>query len=177
MRFRFIETHRQEFRLDVMCRVLDVTKSGSFTWQRRPTSTRELQDTVLTTEIGQLHATSNGRYGVPSVHAALREQGQPCSRRRVARLMAAAGLKGNDRKKYKCTTNSGHAHPIADDLVQRHVEVEQPDTVWAADLSLLPTREGWLYLSIILDLPSRLVVGWAMRDRLTTDLPLAALQM
>uniref|UniRef100_UPI001E4325EA IS3 family transposase n=1 Tax=Deinococcus ruber TaxID=1848197 RepID=UPI001E4325EA len=114
---------------------------------------------------------------MPSVHAALREQGQPCSRRRVARLMAAAGLKGNDRKKYKCTTNSDHAHPIADDLVQRHVEVEQPDTVWAADLSLLPTREGWLYLSIILDLPSRLVMGWAMRDRLTTDLPLAALQM
>ena len=177
MRFRFIDAHRQEFRLDVMCRVLGVTKSGYFTWQGRPTSTRAAQDTVLTTEIGQIHATSKGRYGVPRVHAELREQGWPCSRRRVARLMAAAGLKGKDRKKYRGTTNSNHAHPIADDLVQRHFKVEQPDTVWAADISFLPTCEGWLYLSVILDLHSRMVVGWAMGDRLTTDLPLAALQM
>jgi putative transposase len=177
MRFQFIEAHRQTFRLDVMCRVLDVTKSGYFTWQRRPTSTRELQDTVLIAEIEQIHGTSKGRYGVPRVHAELREQGSPCSRRRVARLMAAAGLKGKDRKKYKSTTDSDHAHPIAVDLVQRRFEVEQPNTVWAADISFLPTREGWLYLSVILDLHSRMVVGWAMGDRLTTDLPLAALQM
>lgn len=167
------------------CRVLDVTKSGYFTWQRRPTSTRALQDTALIAEIGQIHAISKGRYGVPRVHAELREQGWPCSRRRVARLMAAAGLKGKDRKRYQGTTNSDHAHPIADDLVQRHFEVEQPNTVWAADISFLPTREGWLYLSVILDLHSRMIVGWrravpsrwAMRDRLITDLPLAALQM
>lgn len=177
MRFQFIDAHRKEFRLDVMCRVLDVTKSGYFTWQGRPASTRELQDTALTAEIKQIHETSKGRYGVPRVHAELHEQGWPCSRRRVARLMATAGLKGRDRKKYKRTTNSDHGHPLANDLVQRRFKVERPNTVWAADISFLPTREGWLYLSVILDLHSRRVVGWAMGDRLTTDLPLAALHM
>jgi len=85
MRFQFIGAHRQEFRLDVMCRVLDVTKSGSFTWQGRPTNTRERHDTVLTAEMKQIHAMSKGRYGIPRIHAELREQGKPCSRRRVAR--------------------------------------------------------------------------------------------
>jgi putative transposase len=135
MRFQFIQAHRQEFRLDVMCRVLAVTKSGSFTWQGRPISTRESHDTVLTLEIEQIHATSRGRYGVPRIHAELREQGRPCSRRRVARLMASAGLRGKDRKKYKGTTNSDHAHPLADDLVQRRFKVREPNTVWVADIS------------------------------------------
>ena len=125
-----------------MCCVLDVTKSGYFTWQRGPTSTRELQDTTLIAEIGQIHATSKGRYGVPRVHVELREQGWPCSRRRVARLMAAASLEGKDRKRYEGTTNSDHTHPIADDLVQRHFEVEQPNTVRAADISFLPGARG-----------------------------------
>jgi len=100
-------------------------------------------------------------------------------------LLASAGgpadgggwLEGQRPQKYKRTTKSDHAHPIAGDLVQQHFEVEQPDTVWAADISFLSTCEGWLYLSVILDLHSRMVVGWAMGDRLTTDLPLVALQM
>lgn len=124
-------------RTPARCRVLDVTKSGYFTWQRRPTSTRNIHDAVLTAEIEQIHATSKGRYGVPRVHAELREQGWPCSRRRVARLMAALGLKGKNRKKYKGTTNSDHAHPIAGDLVQRQFDVALPNTVWAADISFL----------------------------------------
>ncbi|MFB9993292.1 IS3 family transposase [Deinococcus oregonensis] len=106
MRFRLIQAHRQEFRLDVPC------AGRHEEWILRP---REIHDTVLTAEIEQIHATSKGRYGVPRIHAELREQGWPCSRRRGARHQASAGLKGKDRKKDKGTTNSNHAHPLADD--------------------------------------------------------------
>lgn len=140
-------------------------------------SPRRVQDDVLSTEIMQIHTRTKGRYGVPRVHAELREYGLPCSRRRVARLMSAAGLRGQGHRKYKHTTNQNEAHPVAEDLVCRQFLVPAPNTVWAADMSFLPTKEGWLYLAVILDLYSRLVVGWAMGERLTTELPLAALDM
>ncbi|PNY79252.1 IS3 family transposase [Deinococcus koreensis] len=176
-RFEFIDAHRSLFRLDVMCRMLDVTRSGYATWRGRPMSPRRAQDDVLSTEIQQIHTRTKGRYGVPRVHAELREHGMACSRRRVARLMSAAGLQGKDRRKHKRTTTRNETHPVAKDLVHRNFDVPTPNTVWAADISFLPTKEGWLYLAVILDLHSRLVVGWTMGERLTTDLPLAALNM
>ena len=175
--FEFIETHRGKFRLDVMCRMLGVTKSGYFTWRGRPISTRKTKDAELKDEIERIHARSRGRYGVPRVHAELRAAGTACSRRRVARLMREAGLQGKVRKRYKATTQADPAHPPAEDLVRRNFEVTAPNTVWVSDMSYLPTKEGWLYLAVVLDLHSRLVVGWSMGERLTTDLPLSALKM
>jgi putative transposase len=175
--FEFIEAHRDEFRLDVMCRMLGVTRSGYFTWRRRPISTRKIRDAELKTDIERIHAKSKGRYGVPRVHAELRAAGTSCSRRRVARLLGEAGLRGKVRKKYKSTTQVDPTHPPAEDLVRRNFEVPAPNRVWAVDMSYLPTKEGWLYLAVVLDLHSRLVVGWSMGERLTTDLPLAALNM
>ena len=177
MRFEFIDAHRLEFRLDVMCRMLDVTRSGYATWRGRPMSPRCAQDDVLSAEIKLIHTRTKGRCGVPHVHAELREHGTACFRRRVARLMSAAGLRGKDRRKYKHTTTRNEIHPMAEDLVHRKFKVPTPNTVWAADITFLPTKEGWLYLAVILDLHSRLVVGWAMGERLTTELPLAALDM
>lgn len=157
--------------------MLDVTRSGYATWRGRPISLRRAQDVVLSTEIKQIHTRTEGRYGVPRVHAELRVHGMACSRRRVARLMSAAGLQGKDRRKHKRTTTRNETHPVVEDLVHRKFNVPTPNAVWAADISFLPTKEGWLYLAVILDLHSRLVVGWAMGERLTTDLPLAALDM
>lgn len=175
--FEFIETHRDEFRLDVMCRMLGVTKSGCFTWRGRPINTRKTKDAELKGEIERIHAKSKGRYGVPRGHAELRAAGTSCSRRRVARLMHEAGLQGRVRKKYKSTTQADLAHSPAEDLVRRNFDVDAPNTVWVVDMSYLPTKEGWLYLAVVLDLHSRLVVGWSMGERLTTDLPLSALRM
>lgn len=143
MRFAFVEQHRGEFRLDVMCRVLGITKSGYFAWRGRPKSTRKTRDAELKAATLRVHARSKGRYGAPRVHAELQAGGNSCSRRRVARLMREAGLHGKVRRKYKTTTQSDHDHPLADDLVQREFKVNTPNTVWAADISYLPTKEGW----------------------------------
>lgn len=138
---------------------------------------RKLNDQQLLVEIREVHQHSKGRYGAPRVHAALCAKGMHASKRRVARLMRVAGLRGKSRRKYKTTTNSNHALPVAQNLVNREFKVAEPNTVWGADLTYIPTREGWLYLSVVLDLHSRMVVGWAMGHRMTTDLPLAALVM
>ncbi|MFD1734197.1 IS3 family transposase [Deinococcus malanensis] len=113
----------------------------------------------------------------PRVHAELRAAGTRCSRRRVARLMHEAGIQGKVRKRYKSTTQADAAHVPVEDLVRRNFDVSRPITVWAVDMSYLPTKEGWLYLAVVLDSHARLVVGWSMGERLTTELPLSALRM
>lgn len=177
MRDHVINRHRDEYAVEVLCRVLDVSRSGSYAWQGRPLSTREQQDQHLSAQIRRVHQKSKGRYGAPRVHAELRAQGQRCGRKRVARLMRQEGLRGRGKRKYRVTTNSEHAHPVAEHLVLQQFGALAPNTVWAADMTYVWTREGWLYLAVVIDLHSRRVVGWSMSERLTTDLPLAALQM
>ena len=177
MRYQFIDRHRDEYAVGVLCRVLDVSKSGYYAWRGRPISIRIRQDQQLSAQIRQVHQKSKGRYGAPRVHAELRAQGQRCGRKRVARLMRQAGLRGRGQRKYRVTTNSEHAQPVAENLVLRQFGVETPNTVWAADMTYVWTREGWLYLAVVIDLHSRRVVGWSMSERMTTNLPLAALQM
>lgn len=176
MKFAFIHEQSHRFPIRIMCRVLGVSESGYYSWKTRPQE-RKLNDQQLLVEICDVHRQSKGRYGAPRVHAALRTKGIYASKRRVARLMRAAMLRGKGRRKYKKTTNSNHALPVAQNLVNRAFKVAAPNTVWGADLTYIPTREGWLYLSVVLDFHSRMVVGWAMGNRMTTDLPLAALNM
>lgn len=175
--FEFIEAHRGEFYLQVMCRMLGVTRAGYFSWRGRPISKRKTADDRLGEEIKEIHGQSKGRYGVPRIHAELKARGFVCSRRRVSRLMRELGLRGKSRRKYKVTTKAVPGRQPVPDLVSRKFRVDQPNTVWAGDISYLPTKEGWLYLAVMMDLHSRRVVGWAMGERLTTNLPLAALQM
>ena len=160
----------------MLCRVLNVTESGYHSWRTRP-HIRKHDNHALLGHISAVHQDSRGRYGAPRVHVELNERGVRCSRRRVARLMRSAGLQGKGKRKYKHTTDSEHALPVAENLVQRTFSVPQPNAVWAGDLTYLRTREGWLYLAVLLDLHSRRVVGWAMGSRMTTDLPLSALSM
>lgn len=177
MKYACIQRHRREFPLGLMCRVLAVARSGYYAWARRAPSRRTYIDQQLSTAIRAVHAASRRTYGSPRVQAELVAQGWRCGRHRVARLMRTAGLTGHRRRRWRVTTDSRHGHPVATNTLARQFAVARLDQVWAADLTYVPTDEGWLYLAVVLDLASRRVVGWAMAARLTHPLALAALEM
>ena len=183
MRFVFIQAHARIFHVTTMCRVLEVSKAGYYAWRARPLSERVQADRVLSTRIRQIHRTVRGRYGSPRVHQELRALGIRCGQKRVARLMRAEGLRARSARRFRVTTRSDHRQPVAPNLLGRRFSpatngaLRQADRVWAADLTYIPTREGWLYLAVVLDLATRRVVGWALRTRLEQELAVAALQM
>src|SRR6266540_1253041 len=157
-----------------MCRLLGVSAAGFYAAQRRRPSARAQRDQGLRLQVRAAHKKSRRTYGAPRVHAELRAQGVPVGKKRVARLMREDGLVGLRPRRWVRTTDSAHAHPVAPNVLQRQFGVDQ---VWVSDLTYVPTREGWLYLAIVLELASRRVVGWAMRETLEADLALAALRM
>ena len=177
MRFAFIATEKAHYPVTLMCRVLQVSRSGFYASQQRPAAPRTLQDQSLGLAIAAIFAESRGRYGSPRVHAELRVRGQRTGRHRVARLMRCAGLRARERRRFRCTTDSNHGMAITGNLLARRFAVLAPDTGWVTDITYLWTLEGWLYLAVILDLFSRRVVGWALHQRLERKLALDALQM
>jgi putative transposase len=178
MRFGFIEQHARTFPVRLMCRVLGVSASGYYAWRSRPESHRASAYRRLLQEVHQLHAQHQGRYGSPRMHAALRAQGHRVSRGRVERLMRRHGIRALARRRFRpTTTDSRHTLPIAPNLLQQEFAVSVPNQVWLADITYIPTGEGWLYLAAVLDLATRKVVGWAMRDHMRTELTLGALIM
>ena len=160
-----------------MCRVLDVSTSGYYAWRNRGPSERTEKDAMLTEKIREIHDGSRGTYGSPRVHAALQAEGIRVGKKRVARLMKEAGLRGVSRRKRPSTTIREEGARPAPDLVERDFTAEEPDELWVADITYVPTEEGYLYLSVVLDAFSRSVVGWAMADHLRTELVLKALDM
>lgn len=177
MRFSLIATEKACYPVALLCRVLKVSRSGYYAWHKRPAATRTVQDQRLALEVAAIHAHSRGRYGSPRVHAELRERGQRIARKRVARLMRAAGLRGRERRRFRCTTDSKHQMAIKGNLLARRFAVAAPNTGWVTDITYLWTLEGWLYLAVILDLFSRRVIGWALSERLERGLALDALAM
>jgi transposase InsO family protein len=160
-----------------MCELLGVSESGYFAWSRRAPSHRELTDAWLTERIRWIHAASGGRYGSPRVHAMLAREGIRVGRKRVERLMRAAGLQGAYRRRRKgCTVRVDGVEPFGD-LVGRDFRPDAPDRVWAADIKQIKTGEGWLYLGAVQDLFSRRIVGWAMAGHPRAELCLDALGM
>jgi putative transposase len=173
-----VKAHRAEHRIATMYRVLGVSASGYYAWQRRAPSARAQQDAVLTMKIHTIiHIESRGTYGAPRVHAELAAQGHHVGRKRVARLMRAARVQGVSRRKLVFTTTRDPAAQAAPDLVQRVFRAEGPDRLWVADITYVSTWAGFLYLAVVLDTWSRRVVGWAMATHLRTELVLAALDM
>jgi len=160
-----------------MCRVLEVSTSGYYAWRNRGPSKRAQKDAMLTEKIREIHDRSKGTYGSPRVHAALRDEGIRVGKKRVARLMKAADLKGASRRKRPSTTNREESARPAPDLVEREFTASAPDELWVADITYVPTNAGYLYLAVVLDAFSRRVVGWAMADHLRTKLVLDALDM
>ena len=176
MRFTFIRDHVGTWPIRLMCRVLEVSSSGYYAWRVRPDSARLVANRHLLGDIRRLEAEHRGRYGSPRVHAALRAEGRTVSRGRVARLMRCHGIRGLAGRRFRpCTTDSRHDLPIAPNLLKQEFTATTPNTVWLADITYIPTKEGWLYLAAVLDLATRRIIGWAMRDHMRTKLPLAAL--
>lgn len=160
-----------------MCRVLHLSASGFYAWLERPPSARRLADAVLSERIRQIHAASDGIYGSPNIHAELRDEGTRVGRKRVARLMRQAGLRGVSRRRFVVTTQRDPRQRPAPDLVQRQFVAEGPNRLWVADMTYVPTWAGFIFLAIVLDVWSRRIVGWAIGEQMTSDLVLAALNM
>lgn len=177
MRFRFIEREKAEYPVAVMCRVLEVTRGGYYAWRQRPESARAQRNRALSEEIRLAHTASRCTYGSPRVHQQLVAQGHTVGRHRIARLMRKSGLKARCKRRFRTTTQSNHAHPIAENLLERRFAVESPDRAWVTDITYVWTQESWLYLAVILDLYSRRVVGWSMGTRIDQELTLRALRM
>jgi len=176
MRFTFIDAANKEFPVQRLCKVLGVSQSGYFAWRGRPASQRQREDLVLLAHVRSSFALSNETYGSPRMTHELRDQGLKAGRRRVARLMRENGLRARQPRRFKRTTDSRHAFPVAPNLLDQDFTAERPDEKWGADLSYIWTREGWLYLAVVIDLYARRVVGWAVSDRLHKDLALRALR-
>jgi putative transposase len=177
MRFQFIEDHRTEFPVIRMCKVLAVSPSGYYAWRGRPPSKREMANQELTAKIKKAFEESGETYGSPRIYQVMRKHGLLCGKNRVARLMSLAGLRAKQTRRFRATTKRNKADLAAPNLLNRDFVAERPNQKWLADITYIPTLEGWLYLAAILDLFSRKIVGWAMADRMTTDLTLAALKM
>jgi len=171
-----VSTHRALYPIATMCRVLGVSTSGYYAWSARAPSARATSDGALIERIDAIHAASRGTYGSPRIHAELTATGSAVGRKRVARLMKVAGLRGVCRRRFVTTTVRDGARQ-APDLVDRSFVATAPDVLWVADITYVPTWSGFLYLAIVLDVFSRRVVGWSMSATLQTELVLAALDM
>ena len=176
MRFQLIDAAKKEFPVQRLCKVLGVSQSGYFAWQSRPASRRQREDLVLLAHVRSAFALSNGTYGSPRMTHELQDQGLSVGRRRTARLMRENGLKARQRRRFKRTTDSLHAFPVAPNLLDQDFAAKRADEKWGADISYVWTREGWLYLAVVMDLYARRVVGWAVSDRLHKELVLTALR-
>jgi putative transposase len=178
MSFNFIRDHAGRWPVRLMCRVLEVSASGYYAWRNRPESARAAANRALLADLRRLHAEHHGRYGSPRMHAALRAEGRTASRGRVARLMRRHGIRALAGRRFRpCTTDSRHYLPVAPNVLQQEFVAAAPNRVWLADITYIATSEGWLYLAAVLDLATRKIVGWSMRDHMRTELPLAALMM
>jgi putative transposase len=176
VRFALIDEAKKEFPVHRLCRVLGVSQSGYFAWKSRPASRRQHGDMVLLAHVRSAFALSHGTYGSPRMTRELQDSGLAIGRRRTARLMRENGLRARQKRRFKRTTDSHHAWPVAPNLLEQDFSADGLDQKWGSDISYIWTREGWLYLAVVIDLFARRVVGWAAADRLHRELALAALR-
>ncbi len=172
-----MNANQANYPVHTMCCVLQVSASGYYAWAQRPPSVRTMANRLLTEQIRAVHTHSYGTYGAPRVHVELRAEGVAVGYHRVARLMRAAKLAGVSRRRFVVTTRRDEQARPAPDRVERNFTAHAPDRLWVADITYIPTWEGFLYLAVVLDVFSRRVVGWAMAVHLRTELVLAALEM
>jgi transposase InsO family protein len=176
VKFAFIDAEKATWSVEALCDALGVSRSGYYAWKARPVSEREKADARLAVDIAATHQASRGTYGSPRVHSDLRARGVRVGKKRVERIMKEKGIAAKRKRRFRRTTDSNHADPIAPNIVERCFEVELPNKVWVTDVTYVWTLEGWLYLAAILDLYSRRVVGWAASDANDRELALEALR-
>jgi putative transposase len=178
MTFRLIDQEKAHHAVSLLSRVLGVSRAGFYAFKSRPPSARTVADQALTAQIRAIHERSRATYGAPRIHAELRlDYGEHVGRKRVARLMRTAGLVGCHRRRRRGLTRRDPQAASAPDLVERSFTADQPDRLWVADITYIPTWSGWLYLAVVMDVWSRRVVGWAMADHLRAELVVDALDM
>jgi len=177
MRYDFVEAHRGRWPVRLMCRVLAVSPGGYYDWRGRPTSEGTRRREALVIAIKAVHGQVKARYGSPRIHAELAAGGVPCCVNTVARLMREHGIAAKTRRKFRCTTDSNHDRPVAENVVDRHFEPTAVNQTWTADITYIATGEGWLYLAAVEDLHSRRIVGWSMSERIDSRLVVDALEM
>jgi putative transposase len=171
-----MQQHRGQFPVRALCQAMKVTRSGYYAWRRREPSERQKQDETLLNRVRHFFKRSNGTYGSLRIVRDLREEGLSCGKHRVARLMRQAGLRAVVAPRFRVTTDSKHALPVADNLLDQDFGAAEANVKWAGDITYLWTSEGWLYLAVVLDLFSRRIVGWSIQSRLDRSLVLNALQ-
>lgn len=177
MKFAFISEEKVAFPVAVICRLLAVSPSGYYASLERPVSAHGQRDRDLAEKVSAAHIASKRRYGSPRIHADLKAAGQRVARKRVARIMRENKLAARTRRRFRTTTDSKHSFPIAPNVLKRDFSATAPDQAWVTDITFLWTKQGWLYLAVILDLFSRRVVGWATSENVDRYLALAALDM
>jgi putative transposase len=177
VRYRFIDEHRGRWPVRALCDALQVGPAGYYAWRDRPPSGREQRRSALRGEIAAIHARVKARYGSPRVHAELAARGHRCCVNTVAKVMREAGIAAKTKRKFRHTTDSNHDRPVAPNVLDRQFDAAGPNEAWVADITFIPTREGWLYLAVVEDLYARRVVGWSMAARMTSRLVVDALAM
>jgi len=160
-----------------MCHVLEVSRTAYYSWLKRPVSARQQRDKELLVHIKEIYLIGRKTYGSPRIHDEMKKRNINCSRKRVERLMKKNDIVSIHKNKFISTTNSKHNLPVAPNVLNRKFYADEPNQVWVADITYIPTREGWLYLAAVLDIYSRKIVGWAMGDRITTELITDAFNM
>jgi len=178
MTYRFIDAHQVHWPVRLLCETLEVSPAGYYAWRGRPRSAQEQRQDTLLVEMRALHTQFKARYGSPRMHKELIARGHDCCVNTVARLMRDHGIVAKTARKFRVTTtDSNHDLPVADNLLDRQFNPSQANEVWLADITYIPTREGWLYLAAVEDLFSRMVVGWSMAEHMESRLVVDALEM
>lgn len=177
MKYRHIDSLRSDFPVKKMCQIFEIERSAYYAWLKRGKSNRQKNNEKILEEIMEIRKNSKKHsYGAPSLCAELKEKGLSCGKNRVARIMKNADIRAKTKKKWKATTNSNHDLPVAENLLDQNFSASKPNEIWASDITYIWTEEGWLYLAVILDVFSRQIIGWAMNERMTKDLVLAAIK-
>ncbi len=169
MKYHFIDHYRSQFGVQKMCQLFVVSRSGFYRWHRGTESKRAAENRLLLDNIRRIYRAVNGRYGSPRITAELHDQGYVCSRPRVARLMRKHAIKARTRRKFKVTTNARHNYPVAPNLLNQQFHSDAPNRIWVSDLSYIHTLEGWLYLTVVIDLFHRKIIGWSMSNRMLAE--------
>ena len=177
MKYAFMTEHKQEFRMDLMCEVLDVSPSAYYESLNRILSRRERDNHALDNQIVKIYTEHRGRYGAPRIHKELEALGKHLGKNKVARRMKRLGLRALAKRKWKATTDSQHTLPVAANLLKRDFSASAPNQKWVTDITYVATQEGWLYLATVMDLYSRAIIGWSLQDSLESPLIIEALEM
>ena len=177
MKYAFVRAHYPEFRVSRMCQVLQISRSGYYDWQSRGESERSRRDQVLLQAIRQIHQDSKEAYGAVKTWQALRQAGVVCGKHRAARLRRLAAIEARRKRKFRLAYRARNSVPAAPNLLKWPFQAAHPDEIWMADVTFIPTRAGWLYLAVLIDLYARLIVGWSMKDRPNQELVNEALMM